>query len=107
MSNKHLYDHAKKNLSDKEREVLDELVAKAEFLQLGLKTTICLLTCENGCEIVGYSHVIEPEQYDIEIGARYALKRATDSLMQVWAYGEHWEKTPTPEEYQEQLNNNE
>lgn len=63
-------------------QVIDDMIAKTEFHKLGRKTTVCLLTLENGFEVVGSAACVNPEEYDREVGERLALEDARD---EVWA----------------------
>lgn len=48
----------------------------------GKKTTIGVLTCLTGFEAVVSSSCIKPENYDINIGKKYAIEKAKD---QIWS----------------------
>lgn len=49
-------------------------------MKLGHKTTVCMLTLKNGFEIVGTSACINPEEYDYNLGHKYALVDALNKL---------------------------
>ncbi len=45
------------------------------------KTTICILTLQNGFEVVGTSGCVDPANFDQAIGEKIAYEKALD---QVW-----------------------
>jgi len=47
------------------------------FFRLGKKTTICLVTCRCGLELIGEAHCVDPDDYDPEIGKQFAYDDAT------------------------------
>jgi len=53
---------------------------KIEFLKVGRKTTIALLTTESGFEIIGKSSCVNPADYNFEIGKNWATKDAISKL---------------------------
>lgn len=52
-------------------------------MMMGKKTTVCLLTLDNGYEVVGTSAVVDPSNFDYEIGKKYALEDAYRKLGQI------------------------
>lgn len=68
---------------------LKELIEKYQFLKVGKKTTICLLTLRNGFEIVATSSCINPEDYDQEIGQRISYRKAIEKLSDIQWYFLH------------------
>jgi hypothetical protein len=71
-----LYD----NLSEYNQQLFDQWVKKADFAKVGLKTTVCLLTLENGFEIVGTSACVDPAMFDSTLGKQYSLVDALNEL---------------------------
>jgi hypothetical protein len=71
-----LYD----NLSEYNQGLFDRWVKKADFAKVGVKTTVCLLTLENGFEIVGTSACVDPKMFDATLGKQYSLVDALDKL---------------------------
>lgn len=68
---------------------IEDLAAKIksrEYLKIGKKTTLCLLTLDNGFEIVGTSSAVDTENYGEEIGKPIAYKRAVDKLWMLEGY---------------------
>ena len=62
---------------------IEDAIIAQQFLQPeGTVLTICVLTLENGFNVVGHSACIDPVNFDAEIGRRVARQRAVD---QVWA----------------------
>ena len=55
-------------------------IVKEEFLRIGKKTTVCLLTIENGFEVLGTSHCVDPKHFDEEVGREWAKKDAMDKV---------------------------
>jgi hypothetical protein len=49
-----------------------ELIKDKTFMKIGKKTTICLLTLDNGFEITGTSACVDPANFDYEIGKEQA-----------------------------------
>lgn len=52
------------------------------IVSAGKKTTIGVLTCLTGFEATVSSSCVKPENYDINIGKKYAIEKAKD---QIWA----------------------
>ena len=50
------------------------------------KQTICFLTLENGFEVTGIAGVVDPANYDKQIGERYAYNRAFDKVRHLEGY---------------------
>jgi hypothetical protein len=67
-------------LNDYQKKLFDDWVSKVEFGRMGKKTTACLITLENGFEIVGTSACVNPEDFNPEIGKYYALVDALNKL---------------------------
>lgn len=55
-------------------------IVKEEFLRIGKKTTVCLLTIDNGFEVLGTSHCVNPKHFDEEVGREWAKKDAMDKV---------------------------
>lgn len=60
-------------------------VRKVEYKRVGQKSMICVLTLENGFEVVGESGVIDAN-FDEEIERGVSYRRAVDKVWQVEGY---------------------
>lgn len=65
---------------------------RIEFVILGEKTTVCLLKLMNGYEVVGTSACIDPEDFDAELGEKYAFSEALAQLAKLNGYAAHLTK---------------
>lgn len=59
-------------------DMVNDHIAKTEYFHIGKKTTICLLTLINGMEVVGFSHCQKVEDFNSEIGNKFAREHAID-----------------------------
>lgn len=57
-------------------------IADVDYAYLGT-STICMITMQNGFKFFGTSTPASPENYDIEIGTRYAYDNA---FKQIWTH---------------------
>lgn len=64
------------NLTSSRKEYLEQYIIKKEFVRIGQKTTICLLTIYNGFEIVGYSTCLDKTKFNKELGELKAYENA-------------------------------
>ena len=62
------------------------LVKEVEYKTFGNKTTVCLITDVAGFEVVGSSACVNPKDFDIHIGMKWAYKDALDKLEKHHAY---------------------
>ncbi len=67
-------------------------IVKHEYRDMGKKTTICLLTLDNGFEVVGTSSCIDPKDYDQRTGAAIAYENAVEKLWELYGFLEHEKK---------------
>lgn len=67
---------------DQDKQLL-ELIEKHEFLKVGKKTTVCLMTLKNGFEILTSSSCVNPDDYDKEVGEKISYRKALDRLSDV------------------------
>lgn len=67
---------------DQDKQLL-ELIEKHEFLKVGKKTTVCLMTLKNGFEILTSSSCVNPDDYDQEVGEKISYRKALDRLSDV------------------------
>lgn len=67
-------------LSSYHQTLKDTWVKEVDHQLIGRKTTVCVLTMDNGFEVVGTSACVDPENYDPLIGYHYALEDALKNL---------------------------
>lgn len=66
---------------------LDGMVASATYHQTpGSTLTVCVLVLTNGCTLVGTSNVIDPGNYDAELGKGVALSNAKGKIWEAEGY---------------------
>lgn len=63
-------------------------VKSVQFFKLSPKKTVCLLTFNNGFDVIGESGCVNPAHYRADIGSKYALHTAVDKASQIIAYQE-------------------
>lgn len=63
-------------------EDIDNFIKSKSCTTVGKKTTIGVLTCLTGFEATASSSCVKPENYDINIGKKYAIEKAKD---QIWS----------------------
>jgi len=66
-------------------EYLKEIVQGEQYFTTG-KTTICVLTLKNDFEVVGTSAPVSRENFDKEIGEKYAYEKAFQKLWELEGY---------------------
>lgn len=71
---------------EKEQYLWDEWVLASHSAKLGRKTTVVVLTMENGYEVVGTSACVDPNEYDREIGVYWAIKDALKKVADIVGY---------------------
>lgn len=67
-------------------EDIEAAIATEESLKIGKKTTVVLLTLQNGFEIVGLSSCVDPKNYDQVIGEKLARQRALEKVWELEGY---------------------
>ena len=67
----------KKSLSESD---IEDVIQSEEYMKIGKKTTLCLLTLKNGFEITGTSSCVSAKMYSSEIGKRLAREKAKDTI---------------------------
>lgn len=66
---------------------LDELIERVEFIQPDDSTiTFCTLHLINGCQVTGHSNVIDPANYNAELGKTAAFNRAKEKIWELEGY---------------------
>lgn len=68
------------NLTEYQSTLLEKQVSGVTFHKLGNKTTVALLTANNGFEIVGTSACVNPADFNESIGQHFALVDALNIL---------------------------
>lgn len=63
-------------------EDINNFIKSESCTTIGKKTTIGVLTCLTGFEATVSSSCVKPENYDINIGKKYAIEKAKD---QIWS----------------------
>ena len=67
-------------------EAIEKSIVKEEYRSMGTKMTVCLLTLDNGHEIIGTSGCVDPTKYDITIGSKYAREKAVEQLWPLFGF---------------------
>ena len=67
-------------------EEVEKKIVSVQYTKMGRKMTVCLITVENGHEFIGQAGCVDPENYDLEIGSKWAYKDAFDKLVGAEAY---------------------
>lgn len=52
----------------------------------GTTTTICYLTMQNGFTILGQSSCVDPNEYNVATGEKYAYENAIEQIWQLEGY---------------------
>ncbi|MFC4775881.1 Gp49 family protein [Paenibacillus sp. GCM10023252] len=65
------------------RRELEALIESKEFMVMGKRTTICLLSLHNGIEVVGKSRLIDYAHFNKDIGEYYAFEDALNELRKI------------------------
>ena len=65
---------------------VENSITKEEYMKMGRKTTICLLTLKNGYELTGVSGCVDPANFDIELGKKYSRENAVNKIWQLEGY---------------------
>lgn len=61
---------------------LHSIIRDFEYVKMGKKTTVCLLTLRNGHEVVGVSACVDPKNFDEDKGKSLAYD---DAFNKLWA----------------------
>lgn len=81
-------------------ESIEALIVKENYWNNG-KSTICILTLENGFEVIGTAGIVDKTNFDEEIGKKFAKEKAIEKMWELEGYRLQWNNyyTPTPEEF--------
>lgn len=75
-------DHPKVTLNDIERKIVKE-----EYHRFANTTlTVCVLTLQNGTTITGESACVSPENFDEQLGRKYAREKAIEKIWALEGY---------------------
>lgn len=62
-------------------------IRNAQYLNIpGSTTTICYLTMQNGFTILGQSACVDPKDYNVALGEKYAYEDAVEKIWQLEGY---------------------
>lgn len=68
-------------------EHLTSLIIDAQYHVFpGTTLTVCCLTLRNGYNVVGESACVKPEDFDEEIGRKYAYEKAFNKIWELEGY---------------------
>lgn len=67
-------------------EKIENTILKEDYIKIGLKTVIAVLTLKNSFEIIGTSACVNPINFDFEIGKKYAREKAIDQIWMLEGY---------------------
>jgi hypothetical protein len=67
-------------------EKIENIILKEDYIKVGLKTVIAVLTLKNGFEIIGTSACVDFNNFDFEIGKKYAREKAIDQIWMLEGY---------------------
>ncbi len=68
------------------KEQIESRIKDKEFYKVGVKTTICEITLDNGFSVRGESACVNPENYVQEIGERIAFDNAFRQLWPLFGF---------------------
>src|SRR5512139_3085432 len=71
------------------KESIEAKISDASYLRHGL-LTICIITMKNGFHFTGTAAPASPENYDPEVGKRYAYE---DAFKKIWSHEGYLLKT--------------
>ena len=67
-------------------ENLGSMIKETSFTVLGEKTTVCIITLNNGFEVIGTFAPVDKKNFDLEIGKKISYQRALDKLWEIEGY---------------------
>ena len=62
------------------------VIEKVEYTRVGVKTTVCCVTLSNGFEVIGTSACVDPDNFNKELGEKYALEQAISKIEELEGY---------------------
>lgn len=66
-------------------DMIEDLCGEATYFRKGT-LTLCVLELTNGATVTGESNVIDPANYNEELGKQLALKAAKEKIWQLEGY---------------------
>ena len=66
--------------------IIDSLIKDKQFHKLTSKLTICVITLQNGFELIGESSCVDAANYNKEIGEDIAFTNARDKIWPLAGY---------------------
>lgn len=78
-------------VNDHQQQLYENHVRDVEFKLMGRKTTACLITMKNGFEVLGTSSPVNVEDFNEEIGKKFAFHDALNKVDKFIGYGKHME----------------
>lgn len=67
-------------------EHIESRIATERYAQVGVKTTMAVVTLKNGFEIITHAACVDPADYNTEVGNRIARSRALDKIWELEGY---------------------
>lgn len=64
-------------------EDVQKAISSVRYIKLGKKIVVCHITLTNGFEVIGKAGVVDPKNFNMEIGSRVAKENA---LNEVWGH---------------------
>ena len=68
------------------KEGIQAKIKNVAYHIIGAKTTICVITLENGFEIMGESSCVDPKNFDKAIGERVSYENAFEKIWPLEGY---------------------
>lgn len=70
-------------------EQLESKIKDEQYIKVGKKSVICILTLINNFELIGHSACIMESNFDFDIGKKYAREKAINRLWELESYAAH------------------
>lgn len=64
-------------------------IRRTHYSKLGVKTSVCTITLDNGFEVIGTSSCINPADYDAKMGAESSYENAFEKLWELFGFVQH------------------
>lgn len=76
------------SLTSTRRDYLKQYITKTEYVQMGDRTTVCMIQAYNGYEIIGTSTCVDEKDFNKSTGELYAYQRAMENFSERFAFTE-------------------